>query len=136
MTETLLGGMRIRNDEFTAPALIVDQMQEPRPLPLGRAEFEEWSDRIIAGAMITGSDEEPEALIEGQKYALANMIMHLGPTESHKPDAFFIHSLRKVVCNQVAHTIFQELHAKGKARVAAKEAAAGNVTPIGAATAP
>ncbi len=136
MTETLLGGMRIRNDEFTAPALIVDQMAEPRPLPLGRAEFEEWSDRIIAGAMIEGSDEEPEALIEGQKYALANMIMHLGPTESHKPDAFFIHSLRKVVINQVAHKVFTELHAKAKARGAARDAEAGNVTSIGAATAP
>lgn len=110
---------------------IVDQMREPRPLPMGRKEFEEWSDRIIAGALIPAESEEVRpALIEGQKFALANMIMHLGPTESHKPDAFFIHSLRKVVCNQVAHTIYQELKGNQMARAkAAEEAMTLKVAP-------
>ena len=51
-----------------------------RPLPQGMTEFEEWADRIISGALVTA---DPMSL----KFALANMIMHLGPTESHKEDA-------------------------------------------------
>lgn len=77
-------------------------MNEPRALPLGRAEFDVWSDRIIAGAMISASRED-------QKFALADMIMHLGPAEDHKPDAHFIHYLRKVAVNQVAHAIRMEI---------------------------
>lgn len=95
----------------TAPKeLIADQLTEPRPLPMGRQEFEEWSDRIISGALVT-------AEASSQKYVLANMILHLGPTESHKPDAFFIHSLRKFAANQVADTIRRELFDAGKAKV-------------------
>ncbi len=111
-----------RNLKSTPPDLIVDQMNEPRPLPLGRTEFDEWADRIIAGAMVQGGEENPEAFLEGQKYAIATMIMHLGPTESHKPDAYFIHSLRKGAANQVAHAVMQELNKKAKERTAAEEA--------------
>ncbi len=112
-----------RNLASTPKALIIDQMNEPRPLPLGRQEFEEWSERIIAGAMIPCVEEDKEVFVKSQKAALANMIMHLGPNESHKPDAHFIHFLRKVAVNQVVHTIFQELQPEIKARTAAKEAA-------------
>ncbi len=114
--------MKIKNAEDLPVCEITAQMGEPRPLPMGRQDFEEWSDRIISGALIPGSpDESPEALIEGQKFALASMILHLGPTESHKADAFFIHSLRKVVINQVAHGMAEELKAKSKARMEAVE---------------
>jgi tRNA nucleotidyltransferase (CCA-adding enzyme) len=99
-------------------------MNESRPLPMGRQEFEEWSERIISGALLKGKVEVDDAqvFIESQKFALANMLMHLGPTESHKPDAFFIHSLRKFAINQVADTIRKELHEAAKARTAAEEA--------------
>lgn len=125
----------MHNTESTPASIIIEQLNEPRPLPMGRKEFEEWSDRIIAGALIPGDGGDPRPLIEGQKFALANMIMHLGPTESHKPDAYFVHSLRKVVCNQIAHAIYQELKGKQQARAKAAEEAAGNVTPIGVAPA-
>ncbi len=99
-------------------------MAEPQPLPLTPQEFEEWSDRQIAGACITKTDN-PEALITSQKFALASMIMHLGPTESHKPDAYFIHSLRKGAANQVAHAVMvkfkEEQKAKEEADKLAKE---------------
>jgi hypothetical protein len=82
---------------------------------MGRTEFEAWADRIVSGAMVSAD-------VESQKYACANMILHLGPTEDHKPDAFFIHSLRKVAANQVAHQMAQEYLAAAKARTAQVEA--------------
>lgn len=93
---------------------------------MGRSEFEAWSDRIIAGALIQPNaveDENREIFIASQRFALANMLMHLGPTESHKPDAHFIHSLRKYCINQVADIVRKELHEAAKARTAAEEAA-------------
>lgn len=98
--------------------MIVDQMNEARPLPMGRGEFETWASRIIGGALCTAERDS-------QRYVLANMLLHLGPTESHKPDAHFIHALRKVAVNQVADEIRREIHAETKARTAAAEAVAG-----------
>lgn len=61
----------------------------------------------------------PEAAYkENLKHALATMIMHLGPTESHKQDAFFIHSLRKAAANQVAHAIIMEAQAEKQKKLA------------------
>lgn len=134
------------NFSSTPKEVIIDQMKEPRALPIGKNEFEEWSDRIIAGAMLpvqhlwdeveveriklgvtSGSamqalfDMKLKIFHESQKFALADLLTHLGPTESHKPDAFFIHSLRKFAVNQVAVSIRKELHDKAKARTAAEE---------------
>lgn len=122
-----------QNSVDVSPEEIKVQMNEPRPLPMGRKEFEEWSDRIISGALIPNAagkvfqiaglegDEDDYAVhYESQQFALANMLMHLGPTESHKPDAYFIHSLRKFAINQVADTIRKELHEKAKARTQAQ----------------
>jgi hypothetical protein len=88
---------------------------------MGRIEFEEWAERIISGAVIPGGEENPEAFKEGQKFALADLLLHLGPTESHKPDAHFIHSMRKFAVNQVAVTMREELHKKAKERKAAEQ---------------
>lgn len=112
-----------KNFNSTPKEVILDQMIEPRPLPMGRKDFEEWSDRIVSGAVIPCSETDKNIFIESQKYALANMLLHLGPTESHKPDAYFIHSLRKFAINQVADTVRRELHDAAKARTAAQEAA-------------
>ena len=103
-----------------SPDEILKQMNEPRPLPLGRQEFHDWADRIISGACIPGGEDDLEAFKEGQKSALTHMIMHMKPTESHAPDAYFIHSLRKAAANQVAHANFQALKQKKEAK--AKEA--------------
>jgi len=123
--DSVLPKMRGKNLQSTPPDVIVDQMMEPRPLPLGRQEFEEWSDRMIAGAMLPTehlkSDDEKQIFIDSQKCTLAGMILHLGPTESHKPDAFFIHSLRKGAANQIAHDIGTEYRQRAKERLAKKE---------------
>lgn len=101
--------LRGKNALSTPVAVIQGQMQELRPLPLGRQEFEEWSDRIISGAMLPAT---PKSL----KFALAEMIMHLKPTQDHCDDAYFIHCLRKGAANQVAHAVLMELHAERKAQ--------------------
>jgi hypothetical protein len=93
---------------------IKGQLLEPMPLPMGRKEFHEWANRIIDGAMITA---DPDS----QKFALADMLLHLNPTESHKADAYFIHCLRKVAVNQVADAIRKELRDAAKARLAKEE---------------
>lgn len=113
------------NFSFTPKEVILDQLNEPRSLPMGRSEFEEWAHRIISGALLPGGKEDPAIFYDSQKFALANLLLHLGPTESHKPDAFFIHSLRKFAVNQVADTIRVELREAAKARTAAHENAGG-----------
>jgi hypothetical protein len=96
---------------------LIKQMTEMRPLPQGRQEFEEWSDRIISGAMV-------KADVKSQKYALADMILHLGATEDHKEDAYFIKHLRKVAVNQVADAIRREIYEAKKAEGEAEKAKA------------
>lgn len=104
-----------RNHVNTPITVISQQLHEPRPLPMGRAEFEEWSERIISGAMCSADKDS-------QKFALANMIFHLNPTEHMKPDIHFISQLRKVAVNQVADVVRKELHAAVKSRQEEKEA--------------
>jgi hypothetical protein len=114
----LWGKLTGKNLKDTPVEVITDQMLEMRALPIGRAEFEVWSDRIISGALIPGVTEE------SSKFALADQIMHLGPTEDHKPDIFFIKTLRKFAVNQTADEMRREIRDKAKARLAAQEEAA------------
>lgn len=81
----------------------IKELKEQRPLPLGRKEFDQWSDRIIQLADIPG------ATAESQKFALAEMVLHVKPTESFASYADFVHRLRKGAANQLAHSIFVEL---------------------------
>lgn len=109
-------GRADRNTSLTSKASILRQLNEPRPLPMGAKEFEEWADRIISGAMVPTT--KPESL----KPVLACMIQALGPQESHKPDAYFIHSLRKAAANEVARAKFTEEKLKREADSKAQEA--------------
>ncbi len=117
-----------RNLKSTPKEVIIDQLHEVRALPMGKADFEEWSYRIISGACIPCLEDKQDIFIESQMFALANMLLHLGPTESHKPDAYFVHSLRKVAVNQVADAVRVELRDKAKARTAADENIKGEAT--------
>lgn len=104
------------NSVNTSTKTIVQQMNEPRPLPLGQKEFVEWTDRIISGALIPCEDRD--SLVG----ALSAMLMQLGPTESHKPDAYFIHSLRKAAANEVAHANFQAIKKRKEIRAQEEKA--------------
>ena len=107
-----------KNYYFTPKSVILNQLNEKRPLPLGMSEFQSWSDRIIAGAML-------KATPESQKFALADMLLHLGPTVDHECDAYFIKSLRKYAINQVAVEVRKTLYASKEKRLETE-----NSTPI------
>lgn len=107
MLHKFLAKLLGRNLESTPLNVIVDQMNEMRPLPMGMTEFDEWSTRIISGAMCSATPES-------QRYVLANMLLHLGPTEDHKPDAFFIKSLRKFAINEVADAVRRDIYDRRK----------------------
>lgn len=81
----------------------VDYLKEMRPLPLGRTEFNEWSKEIYRLAGIPG------LTFESAQFALADMVLHVKPTQSFESYGHFVHSLRKGAANQVAHAIFVEL---------------------------
>lgn len=93
---------------------IKQQLNERRPLPIGRQEFYDWSERIISGALLPASKRS-------QQFVLSDMLLHLGPTEDHKEDAFFIHTLRKFAVNQVAIAVRDELKEQQRAEQEAAE---------------
>lgn len=94
--------MKIASKEDLAVGDMTAQMLERRPLPIGRTQFNEWADRVISGALV---DATPDSL----KFSLAAMLMHMGPTEAFREDAFFILQLRKAAVNQTAHAMMEEL---------------------------
>ena len=93
------------------------ELMERRQLPMGVTEFHQWADRIIEGAFIPGATER------SLKFALANMITHLGHTDSFKEDAYFIHVLRKTAANQVAVSIIEFIRKEFEVEAAAEKAA-------------
>ena len=109
-----------KNPKSLPPKAIVDQMTESRPLPIGRTEFQDWSDRIISGALVEHDPSMDEQVFrKNQKIVLANMIVCLGPTESHKPDAHFIHGLRMAAVKQTAHMMGTEIREELKPKLEA-----------------
>lgn len=113
----------IRNTEDLNVGEWKDVMQEKRPLPIGRTQFMEWSDRIISLAHV---DATPESL----RFSLAAMLMHLGPTEAFREDAYFILSLRKAAVNQTAHAILSEIKDAQEAMKNQAEATATNLRVV------
>lgn len=101
---SLLSKLLHRNVISTPTSVILDQMNEPRQLPVGLEEFYSWANRIIGGLPVLASADK-----DSQVFALASMIMTLGPQESHKPDIHFLKSLLKGASNQVAYSVIQEI---------------------------
>lgn len=119
-----------RNTQYTPKEVIAQQLLEPRPLPMGKEEFHEWSERIISGALLPMDPAaDPVSFKDSQRFALAELIMHIDPKESHKPDGYFINCLRKVASNQVAHAMMTEIRDAAKTRLAAKEASLSTSGP-------
>lgn len=79
----------------------------PTGLPQGMAAFEKWASRIIF-------TYQPAADDNSVRWALANMIMHLGHTDSHKPWRYFAKALHKAAANQIAAGVFNEIKEKQK----------------------
>lgn len=106
-----------KNSKYTPVSVIKDQLNEKRELPLGVAAFHEWSDRIISGACIPGAT--PESI----KFALADQLMHLGPTVDFEADLYFIKCLRKFAINQVADAMRKDIRDRAKERLANEDKA-------------
>jgi hypothetical protein len=98
----LMAKLMGRNLAATPVNVIIDQMNEKRPLPTGMTELEEWTDRIISGTLLPADRES-------QQFALCTMIMHLSPTQDHETDGYFIKSLRKGAINQIAHAKMMQI---------------------------
>lgn len=99
-----------KNTKATPKKVILDQLNEPRPLPMGRTEFEEFFERIKSGANIPGLTDD------SYRFVLADRIMHLTATDSHMCDGYFIKALRKYAANQVCHAVLWELQEAKKKR--------------------
>jgi len=95
----------------------------PRQLPVGKTEFENWSDRVLSQC---GKYADPDSM----KFALCSQIMHLGSQQSKVSDQFFIRSLRKAAANQVASQFFQDIKNKQlEAQKAAQQQAEAPAQP-------
>ncbi len=77
----------------------------PSALPVGLQEFYIFSDDIIE---LSG----PYADEDSMRFAIATMILHLGPQKSRISKNHFVRSLRKTAANQVAGQIFQDIKVK------------------------
>ena len=87
----------------------------PTTLPIGMAEFDTWADSIID---LAGQFADSESM----KFAIATMVIHLGPQRSVVAKNYFVRSLRKTAANQIAHARLYEI--KLKQQKAAEEMAA------------
>lgn len=102
------------NTQYTPVEAIRDQLNERRPLPIGSSEWVAFVDRISSGHCIPGLTRE------STEFAIADQILHLGPLEDFKEDAFFIHALRKCAVNQTAVSMREESRNAVKAKLAAQ----------------
>lgn len=83
------------------------------PLPCGVGSFENWSDLIIYKANV-------EADHDSQKFALATMILSLGPTDAFKEDEYFVKALIKGAANQIAQNRMEYYKNKFKEKMNAE----------------
>jgi len=101
--------MRVREEPLTPVGDIQGELLERKPLPIGRTQFDEWSDRIIKAAGV-------EADITSMKAVLAGMLMTLGPTEAFKEDGYYALALRVDAIKTTAVCMRQELDEIRKAK--------------------
>lgn len=87
----------------------------PTRLPIGRSEFEKWS----ADVLYTYGWPKNDSMI----FALASMIMHVGPTGAYKAKRYFGLCLHAGAAKQVAHTLFREAKERSDAALKAEEEA-------------
>ena len=109
--------MKIVSNEQLSVGDMRDDRLERKPLPIGRSQFEEWSDRIIQGAAV-------EADRESLKWCLAGMLMQISATEAFKEDAYFMLALRTNAVKQTGHSMAEEIKQAYEARKKQAEATA------------
>lgn len=79
----------------------------PTKLPTsGAPEFNAWATSILELYELPTFDS--------YYHAIATAIMHLSPTTSHAPKAFFAKTVRKAMANQIAYEKISEIREKEK----------------------
>lgn len=76
----------------------------PTQVPMGMTAFHSWADSLIETYAFPN---DPSV-----KFALATMIMHLGPIEAYKPRRYFMLAIKAGAAKQIASAVFQEIKAK------------------------
>jgi len=86
----------------------------PSRLPVGKTEFEQWSDSIIELYSPPGDKRSI-------KFGLCALLMRLNQTEAFKSKAFFALCLYKGAAAQVAAYVMEEIKAEQRAEYEAAE---------------
>jgi hypothetical protein len=100
---------------------IVEELNTPKPLPMGMKEADEWAERIVKGAMVPSEPGKEQDLHDSLKFTAFSMILTLKPTEAFVSDGYFINGLRKAAANQIAVANQQALQSKIKNRLSKEE---------------
>lgn len=87
----------------------------PTAVPMGVSDFNDWADSIINLYGFPNNDSV--------RFALATIIMHLGPTAAYKSKHYFAVTIKAAAAKQVAGQVFQDLKAKQQAKQEADKAA-------------
>lgn len=88
----------------------------PRQLPKTTDEFNAFCDEIIATYPGIPDDDDT-------RFAIATMMMHLGPLTTHMSHAYFIKSLYKSFTNEVAFERLEEYKKNAKEKAELKREA-------------
>lgn len=101
----------------------------PTRLPVGMTEFNAWSQDIIDTFEVGGIADN-----DSLKWALAGIIMALGPTKAYVPKLYFFLVLVKSASNQIASGFMYELKQKQAAEqlVEKQKSAEATATEAGA----
>ena len=101
--------MKIVTNENLEIGDMTKDMLERKPLPIGKTQFLEWSDRIIKASLV-------EADTESLRFILAERLQHISPTDAFMPDANFILQLRTIAVKETAFNIFCEIKSEREKR--------------------
>lgn len=94
------------------------------PLPTGVSTFNAWADSFYDLYQMPTEDRN------SVKFALAAMIMHLGPQDAYKSKHYFYLSLLAGASKQVAGSVFTEIKENQRKAQIAAELEAQNVPTI------
>lgn len=84
----------------------------PSAVPIGRTDFDTWATSIIDTYQFPDNDSV--------RFALASIVMHMGPTSAYKPKYYFALVIKAGAAKQVAASVFQDIKNKQVAEAAAK----------------
>lgn len=99
----------------------MNDLDIPKPLPVGMTEFNAFADRIID---LAGAFADRDSMI----FAIATMIVHADGAKSSLPDSYFLERLRKSAANQVASQVFHDIKQRQAEALKAAEVKVADTT--------